>query len=96
MRLRVCNNPGINRNAQESQCTYFCLFQAGIAQLGERQTEDLEVPGSIPGHGIFSLRLELLLSAGSKGLFRESNPGPPAPEAGIIPLDQTAVKHVCM
>ena len=22
-----------------------------IAQLGERQTEDLEVPGSIPGHG---------------------------------------------
>ena len=24
------------------------------------------------------------------GLFRESNPGPPAPEAGIIPLDQTA------
>ena len=29
-------------------------FQAGkavIAQLGERQTEDLKVPGSIPGHG---------------------------------------------
>ena len=25
---------------------------AGIAQLGERQTEDLKVPGSIPGHGI--------------------------------------------
>jgi hypothetical protein len=25
-----------------------------------------------------------------RGLFRESNPGPPAPEAGIIPLDQTA------
>lgn len=25
---------------------------AVIAQLGERQTEDLEVPGSIPGHGI--------------------------------------------
>ena len=23
------------------------------------------------------------------GPFRESNPGPPAPEAGIIPLDQT-------
>jgi hypothetical protein len=23
-----------------------------IAQLGERETEDLEVPGSIPGHGI--------------------------------------------
>ena len=25
---------------------------ASIAQLGERQTEDLEVPGSIPGLGI--------------------------------------------
>ncbi len=24
---------------------------AAIAQLGERQTEDLKVPGSIPGHG---------------------------------------------
>ena len=28
------------------------LFQAAIAQLGERQTEDLKVPGSIPGLGI--------------------------------------------
>ena len=27
--------------------------KAAIAQLGERQTEDLEVPGSIPGLGIF-------------------------------------------
>ena len=26
---------------------------AAIAQLGERQTEDLEVPGSIPGLGMF-------------------------------------------
>ena len=26
--------------------------QAAIAQLGERQTEDLKVPGSIPGLGI--------------------------------------------
>ena len=26
---------------------------AAIAQLGERQTEDLKVPGSIPGGGIF-------------------------------------------
>ena len=25
--------------------------EAAIAQLGERQTEDLEVPGSIPGLG---------------------------------------------
>ena len=28
------------------------LASAAIAQLGERQTEDLKVPGSIPGHGI--------------------------------------------
>ena len=28
---------------------------ADIAQLGERQTEDLKVPGSIPGVGIYSL-----------------------------------------
>ena len=27
-------------------------IQAAIAQLGERQTEDLKVPGSIPGRGI--------------------------------------------
>ena len=27
--------------------------QAAIAQLGERQTEDLKVPGSTPGLGIF-------------------------------------------
>jgi hypothetical protein len=26
---------------------------AAIAQLGERQTEDLKIPGSIPGLGIF-------------------------------------------
>ena len=28
-------------------------MEAAIAQLGERQTEDLKVPGSIPGLGIF-------------------------------------------
>ena len=28
---------------------------AAIAQLGERQTEDLEVPGSIPGFGMLFL-----------------------------------------
>ena len=27
--------------------------EAVIAQLGERQTEDLKVPGSIPGRGMF-------------------------------------------
>jgi hypothetical protein len=28
--------------------------EAALAQLGERQTEDLKVPGSIPGGGIFT------------------------------------------
>ena len=28
-------------------------MEAAIAQLGERQTEDLKVPGSIPGGGTF-------------------------------------------
>ena len=28
---------------------------AAIAQLGERQTEDLKVPGSIPGRGNLSM-----------------------------------------
>ena len=28
-------------------------MEAAIAQLGERQTEDLKVPGSIPGLGTF-------------------------------------------
>ena len=32
-------------------------MQAEIAQLGERQTEDLKVPGSIPGFGISILHL---------------------------------------
>ena len=31
---------------------YFFFKKAAIAQLGERQTEDLKVPGSIPGGGI--------------------------------------------
>ena len=33
----------------------FRIEQAAIAQLGERQTEDLKVPGSIPGLGIFMI-----------------------------------------
>ena len=33
----------------QSKCR---ITRAAIAQLGERQTEDLKVPGSIPGLGI--------------------------------------------
>ena len=35
--------------------------QAVIAQLGERQTEDLKVPGSIPGRGIFSQKFRFII-----------------------------------
>ena len=41
------NTPGVT--------SPYCILryaQAAIAQLGERQTEDLKVPGSIPGLGI--------------------------------------------
>ena len=34
---------------------------AAIAQLGERQTEDLKVPGSIPGGGNFNRLMVLSL-----------------------------------
>ena len=40
----------------------FGTLGASIAQLGERQTEDLKVPGSIPGHGVFQLFLYLNLA----------------------------------
>ena len=34
------------------------FLSAVIAQLGERQTEDLKVPGSIPGRGSFCLQIQ--------------------------------------
>ena len=44
----MANAPGVT-----SSCYCILMYaQAAIAQLGERQTEDLKVPGSIPGLGI--------------------------------------------
>ena len=40
---------------------HILVWYAAIAQLGERQTEDLKVPGSIPGLGIFSNLFSLIL-----------------------------------
>ena len=37
------------------------MSAAAIAQLGERQTEDLKVPGSIPGLGICCLHVHVLI-----------------------------------
>ena len=44
-------------------------FQAAIAQLGERQTEDLKVPGSIPGLGNFSYLADSGVSKAGCGLL---------------------------
>ena len=82
-------------------CDYYAR-SAALAQLGERQTEDLKVPGSIPGGGTLCrewqpnqriLPLQSVRDFGKlsplakSGLSRESNPGPLAPEARIMPLD---------
>ena len=48
-------------------------IQAPIAQLGERQTEDLKVPGSIPGPGTDALRQDGLLST-ARPLRRKTVP----------------------
>ena len=42
------------RSQYPTKTTPFFMNLAAIAQLGERQTEDLKVPGSIPGLGTFS------------------------------------------
>ena len=43
-------------------------FQAAIAQLGERQTEDLKVPGSIPGRGILQKIITGLIFSDTKNI----------------------------
>ena len=40
-------------NLGHEGCKRLLFASAAIAQLGERQTEDLKVPGSIPGLGTF-------------------------------------------
>ena len=48
-----------NKSECEMRCVKICsvcaIAPAEIAQLGERQTEDRKVPGSIPGLGKDSL-----------------------------------------
>ena len=57
-----------------TRCT--CRKEAAIALLGERQTEDLKVPGSLPGHGMFSMEtgditaIRRLLEGGNRGATR--------------------------
>uniref|UniRef100_A0AAV1V9F3 Uncharacterized protein n=1 Tax=Peronospora matthiolae TaxID=2874970 RepID=A0AAV1V9F3_9STRA len=48
---------GVERN-------FLCLDHiASVAQLGERQTEDLKVPGPIPGRGTFAQPCRFLHSS---------------------------------
>ena len=51
-------------------------MNAAIAQLGERQTEDLKVPGSIPGHGNKSklkvLKILIILKLSKGKVFIEN------------------------
>ena len=52
-----------NVQAPRSKLGFSILLRvigAAIAQLGERQTEDLKVPGSIPGGGSYYFPTELL------------------------------------
>lgn len=50
-------------------------------------SQDAVGPGSSIG---FFGGVDTGLQGQHQGLFWELNPGPPAPEAGIMPLDQTA------
>ena len=47
---------------------------AVVAQLGERQTEDLKVPGSIPGLGIIVLQRVLCIVRRVDGICTERLP----------------------
>lgn len=47
---------------------YYGGICAAIAQLGERQTEDLKVPGSIPGRGNFVF-IYIFLSSNMTSFF---------------------------
>ena len=56
-RLAFWGGGAVSRNTWTPMCQCRTLlqkisFMAAIAQLGERQTEDLKVPGSIPGLGM--------------------------------------------
>ena len=60
-RLAFGGGGAVSHNTWTTMCQCMTLLQrmslmAAIAQLGERQTEDLKVPGSIPGLGMLHAR----------------------------------------
>ena len=50
--MRFASKDNESRLPVFAHCLRKIVSVAAIAQLGERQTEDLKVPGSIPGLGI--------------------------------------------
>ena len=66
----------------------FANENRGYSSVVEHSTADREVPGSNPGAPCVLAFLLLATRANkTEGLSRDLNPGPPAPKAGIIPLD---------
>ena len=59
-----------NKTCIKEYCISNSLRQAAIAQLGERQTEDLKVPGSIPGLGNFSVSKLVLVWEHKGSMFK--------------------------
>ena len=60
----------------------YSMTSAALAQLGERQTEDLKVPGSIPGGGSFSSTM----AQWSSGMIPASGAGGPGFDSLLSPL----------
>ena len=79
------------------QCSKFCWWILAVWSSGMILAQGARGPGfnsqNSPCHS-WAWKAQLLsvccICANSKGLFWELNPGPLAPEARIIPLDQTA------
>ena len=62
--LLLQNKYGFHQYLIQQSLQYSSDFiLAAIAQLGERQTEDLKVPGSIPGGGMYSFAASRVLCA---------------------------------
>ena len=69
----------------------YSMTSAALAQLGERQTEDLKVPGSIPGGGSFSSTM----AQWSSGMIPASGAGGPGFDSLLSPFGGTtsSVRH---
>ena len=64
-----------------------CVIDAAIAQLGERQTEDLKVPGSIPGGGIYDSLIFLCIQLMDVSVAQWiTHPSPKGKIAGSNPV----------